>query len=75
MNLRNAIYPLHVIAAALKRSGLGESVLMGKSASGFFRAGLYQVASVDSGRIISEFLPIVPFVGAKLQTLTLPRLP
>lgn len=33
MNLRNAIYPLHVIAAALKRSGLGESVLIGNMAA------------------------------------------
>jgi hypothetical protein len=33
VNLRSAIYPLHVIADALKRSGLGESVLIGNMAA------------------------------------------
>jgi hypothetical protein len=33
MNLRSAIYPLHVIVAALKRSGLAESVLIGNMAA------------------------------------------
>ena len=33
VNLRSAIYPLHIIVAALKRSGLGESVLIGNMAA------------------------------------------
>ncbi len=62
MNLRNAIYPLHVIAAALKRSGLGESVLIGNMA-----------AAVHGASVLTDdfdyLVPLFPDLSRRIRVL------
>lgn len=62
MNLRNAIHPLHVIADALKRSGLGESVLIGNMA-----------AAVHGARVLTDdfdyLVPPFPDLSRRIRVL------